>query len=157
MRMTRRPWRRLLAIGSWPLWSAPSGLLAYVLTIDAMALAAIGTAASLTTITGHDLAWFGLLLGCTALAIELTRKAGEQGGATRDVQGVWELPAAILLPPLYALLIPIARLTLLQLRVRRGPVYRRVFSGAAVSLSYGAASVTFHSLSTWRRSTADEC
>jgi diguanylate cyclase (GGDEF)-like protein len=147
MRMTRRPWRRLLAIGSWPLWSAPSGLLAYVLTIDAMALAAIGTAVSLTTITRHDLAWFGLLLGCTALAIELTRKAGEQGGATRDVQGVWELPAAILLPPLYGLLIPIARLTLLQLRVRRGPVYRRVFSGAAVSLSYGAASVTFHSLS----------
>jgi diguanylate cyclase (GGDEF)-like protein len=147
MRMTRRPGRRLIAIGSWPLWSLPSGLLAYVLTIDAMALGAVGTAASLTTITGHDLAWFGLLLGCTALAIELTRKAGEQGGAIRDVQGVWELPAAILLPPLYALLVPIARLTLVQLRVRRAPVYRRVFSGAAVSLSYGAASVTFHGLS----------
>jgi len=147
MRMTRRPGRRLIVIGSWPLWSLPSGLLAYVLTIDAMALAAVGTAASLTTITGHDLAWFGLLLGCTALAIELTRKAGEQGGAIRDVQGVWELPAAILLPPLYALLVPIARLTLVQLRVRRAPVYRRVFSGAAVSLSYGAASVTFHGLS----------
>jgi diguanylate cyclase (GGDEF)-like protein len=57
------------------------------------------------------------------------------------------LPAAILLPPLYALLVPIARLTLVQLRVRRAPVYRRVFSGAAVSLSYGAASVTFHGLS----------
>ena len=26
------------------------------------------------------------------------------------------------------------------------PVYRRVFTGAAISLSYGAASVTFHSL-----------
>ena len=147
MRMIRRPWRRLIVIGSWPLWSLPSGLLAYVLTIDAMALAAVGAATSLTTITGHDLAWFGLLVGCTAVAIELTRKAGEQGGAIRDVQGVWELPAAILLPPLYALLVPIARLTLVQLRVRRAPVYRRVFSGAAVSLSYGAASVTFHGLS----------
>ena len=147
MRMIRRPWRRLMVIGSWPLWSLPSGLLAYVLTIDAMALAAVGAATSLTTITGHDLAWFGLLVGCTAVAIELTRKAGEQGGAIRDVQGVWELPAAILLPPLYALLVPIARLTLVQLRVRRAPVYRRVFSGAAVSLSYGGASVTFHGLS----------
>ncbi len=148
MRMTRRPWRRLAAIRAWPLWSlSPRWLLAFVLTIIAMAVTAIGVAASLTTITGHDLAWFGLLLGCTALAIEWTRKAGEQGGAIRDVQGVWELPAAILLPPLYALLIPIARLTLVQFRVRRAPVYRRVFSGAAVSLSYGAASVTFHSLS----------
>ena len=65
---------------------------------------------------------------------------------TKDVAGVWELPAAILLPPLYALIVPIIRIALLQLRTRRAPVYRRVFSGAMLSLSYGAASVTFHSL-----------
>jgi diguanylate cyclase (GGDEF)-like protein len=147
MRMTRRPRRRLAAIGSWPLWSLPSWLLAYVLAIDTTAVVAIAIAASLTTITEHDLALFGLLLGCTALAVELTRKAGEQGGHIRDVQGVWELPVAILLPPLYALLIPMARFTLVQLRVRRAPVYRRVFSGASIGLCYGAASVTFHSLS----------
>ena len=28
---------------------------------------------------------------------------------TKDVQGVWELPVAILLPPLYALIVPIIR------------------------------------------------
>jgi diguanylate cyclase (GGDEF)-like protein len=147
MRLPPRPWWRMTAIGSWPLWSLPRWLLAYVLTIDALALAAIAIAASFTTITEHDLALFGLLLGCTALAVELTRKAGEQSGMTLDVQGVWELPAAILLPPLYALLIPIARVAQVQLRVRRATVYRRVFSGAAISLSYGAASVTFHGLS----------
>jgi diguanylate cyclase (GGDEF)-like protein len=147
MGMTRRPRRRLTAIGSWPLWSLPRGLLAYVLTIDVMALAAIGIAASFTTITRHDLALFGLLLGCTVLAVETTRKAGEQGSIILDVQGVWELPAAILLPPLYALLIPVARIALVQLRVRRATVYRRVFTGAAIGLSYGAASVTFHGLS----------
>jgi len=147
MRMTRRPWRRLAAIGSWPLWALPRWLLAYVLAIDTAAMAAIAIAASFTTITEHDLALFGLLLGCTALAVELTRKAGEQGGHVRDVQGVWELPVAILLPPLYALLIPMARFALIQCRVRRAPVYRRVFSGASIGLCYGAASVTFHSLS----------
>jgi diguanylate cyclase (GGDEF)-like protein len=146
MRMTRRPWRRP-AIGSWPLWSLPSWLLAYVLAIDATAMVAIAMAASFTTITPHDLALFGLLLVCTALAVELTRKKGEQGGHITDVQGVWELPVAVLLPPLYALLIPIARFALVQVRVRRAPVYRRVFSGASVGLSYGAASVTFHGLS----------
>ena len=147
MRMTRRPWRRRPAIGSWPVWSLPRWLLTYVLAIDTAAVAAIAIAASFTTITEHDLALFGLLLGCTALAVELTRKTGEQGGHIRDVQGVWELPVAILLPPLYAVLIPMARLALVQARVRRAPLYRRVFSGAAVGLSYGAASVTFHRLS----------
>jgi diguanylate cyclase (GGDEF)-like protein len=147
MRMTRRPWRRLTAIGSWPLWSLLPGLRVYVLMIDAAALAAVGFALSVTTVTAHDLALFGLLLGCTALAVEMTKKAGEQGGVILDVQGVWELPAAVLLPPLYALLIPMIRITQVQLRVRRAPVYRRVFTGAAIGLSYGAASLTFHGLS----------
>jgi diguanylate cyclase (GGDEF)-like protein len=64
-----------------------------------------------------------------------------------DVQGVWELPVAILLPPFYALVVPIARVSLTQWRVRRGPVYRRVFTAAMIGLSYGAASATFHGLS----------
>jgi diguanylate cyclase (GGDEF)-like protein len=147
MGMIRRRGRGMAAIGSWPLWSLPRWLLAYVLTIDAVAVAAVAVAASFTTITAHDLALFGLLLGCTAFAVELTRKAGEQGGHARDVQGVWELPVAILLPPLYALLIPMVRFALVQFRVRRAPVYRRVFSGASLGLSYGAASVMFHGLS----------
>jgi diguanylate cyclase (GGDEF)-like protein len=147
MGVTRRTWRRMTAIGSWPLWSLPRWVLAYVLMVIAAGLTAVGLAASFTTITGHDLALFGLLLGCTALAVELTRKSGEQIGLTLDVQGVWELPAAILLPPLYALLIPMARIAYVQLRVLRRTVYRRVFTGAAIGLSYGAASVTFHGLS----------
>ncbi len=147
MRMTRRPWRRLAAIGSWQIWSLPRWLRAYVLAVDTAALAAIAIAASLTTITEHDLALFGLLLFCTALAVELTRRGGEQGGHIRDVQAVWELPAAILLPPLYALLIPMVRFALIQFRVRRAPAHRRAFSGASIGLCYGAASVTFHSLS----------
>ena len=147
MRMSRRLPRRMTAIGDWPLWSLPRGLVTFVSTVIAVDLAAIGIAASFTAITKHDLALFGLLLGCTAASVELTRKAGEPGGVIKDVQGVWELPAAILLPPLYALIVPIVRIALVWLRIRRAPVYRRVFSGAAVSLSYGAASVTFHSLS----------
>jgi diguanylate cyclase (GGDEF)-like protein len=147
MRLTRHPLPRMTSIKVWPIWSLQRWLLVFILTVIGTAVAAIGVSASFVTLTGHDLILFGLLLGCTALAVELTRKAGEQGGAIVDVQGVWELPAAILLPPLYALLIPIVRFTLVQFRVRRAPVYRRIFSAAAVSLSYGAASVTFHGLS----------
>src|ERR1700726_4351573 len=147
MDVTRRLWRRLTAIKTWPLWSLPRWVLIYVLTVIALGLGAVGVGASFTTITAHDLALFGLLLGCTALAVELTRKAGEQVGLTLDVQGVWELPAAILLPPLYALLIPMVRIALVQFRVLHRTVYRRVFTGAAIGLSYGAASVIFHGLS----------
>src|SRR6266536_2410282 len=143
--------RRLLwqsiAVRRWALWSLqPRWLIAFVLAVVATDLTAIGVAASSTAISRYDLALFGLLLGCTAASVELTRKSGEQGGMIKDVAGVWELPAAILLPALYALIVPIIRIALLQFRIRRAPVYRRVFSGAAISLSYGAASVTFHSL-----------
>jgi diguanylate cyclase (GGDEF)-like protein len=147
MRMARRLPRQARAVGSWPVWSLPRWLTVYVLAVIAADLAAIGVAARTATFTGHDLALFALLLGCTAAAVELTRKAGEQGGIMTDVQGVWELPVAILLPPFYALIVPIARVALTQYRVRRAPVYRRVFTAAMVGLSYGAASVTFHGLS----------
>jgi diguanylate cyclase (GGDEF)-like protein len=148
IRAARRMLRQSVAVRSWPLWSLqPRWLVAFVLAVVAADLAAIGVAASVTTVTGSNLALFGLLVGCTAASVELTRKAGEQGGMIKDVAGVWELPAAILLPALYALIVPIIRIALLQLRTRRAPVYRRVFSGAMLSLSYGAASLTFHGLS----------
>ena len=146
MRMARRVPRPRTAVRDWPLWSLPGWLTVFVLAVVAIYLVAIGVAAALVTITVHDLLLFGLLLGCTALAVQMSRKAGEQGGMIKDVQGVWELPVAILLPPLYALIAPILRFTLVQWRVRRAPLYRRVFSAASVGLSYGAASVTFHGL-----------
>ena len=138
---------QLKSVRSWPIWSLPRRLRAFVVAVVAADLAAIGVAAQTAAFSRHNLALFGLLLACTAVAVELTRKVGEQGGSMTDVQGVWELPVAILLPPFFALVIPIARLSLTQWRVRRGPVYRRVFTGAAVGLSYGAASVLFHGLS----------
>jgi len=147
MRWIRRLLRRTTAVGRWPLWTLPRWLVVFILTVITVDLAVIGIAASVTTVRAHDLALFGLLLACTAASIELTRKAGEQGGVTKDVQGVWELPVAILLPPLYALLAPIVRIALVQLRVRHAPLYRRVFSCASIGLSYGAASMTFHGLS----------
>ena len=108
MPVARRWPRQSIAVRSWPLWSLPRWLVVFVLAIIAADLAAIGAAASFTAITKSNLALFGLLLGCTAASVELTRKSGEQGGVIKDVHGVWELPAAILLPPLYALLIPMA-------------------------------------------------
>ena len=71
---------RLRAIGNWPVWSLPGWLTAFVLAVVVADLAAIGVAARAVTFSGHDLGLFCLLLGCTAIAVELTRNAGEQGG-----------------------------------------------------------------------------
>jgi diguanylate cyclase (GGDEF)-like protein len=146
MGLSRRLTRRLAAVSDWALWQLPRWLIAFLLAVVVADLAAIAFAASVTTITADNLALFGLLLGCTAVAVELSRRTGEQGGMMNDVHGVWELPVAILLPPLYALIVPIARVALTQLRVRHAPPHRRVFTAAAVGLSYGAASLTFHGL-----------
>jgi len=56
----------------------------------------------------------------------------------------WWLPIALLLPPLYALLAPFAVGAVLYARARRIPVYRRVFSSAALGLAGAATSATFH-------------
>jgi diguanylate cyclase (GGDEF)-like protein len=146
MGLSRRLTRRLAAVSDWALWRLPRWLMAFLLTVVVADLAAIAVAAAFTTITADNLALFGLLLGCTAVAVELSRKTGEQGGMMKDVHGVWELPVAILLPPLYALIVPIARVALTQLRVRHAPPHRRVYTAAAVGLSYGAASLSFHGL-----------
>jgi diguanylate cyclase (GGDEF)-like protein len=146
MGLSRRLMRRFAAVSDWALWQLPRWLIVFLLAVVAADLAAIAVAACVTTITAGNLALFGLLLGCTAVAVELSKKNGEQGGVMKDVHGVWELPVAILLPPLYALIVPIARVALTQLRVRHAPPHRRVFTAAAVGLSYGAASLTFHGL-----------
>ena len=147
MELIRRLVRRVTAVRAWALWSLPRWLIVFVLTVVAVYVTAIGIAAPLTTFREHDLVVFGVLVACTAIAVELSRRAKERGGWDKDVQGVWEFPIAILLPPLFALLAPISRLALTQWRVRRAPPHRRVFSCASIGLSYAAASLTFHSLS----------
>jgi diguanylate cyclase (GGDEF)-like protein len=64
-------------------------------------------------------------------------------GVTRDFSSIWVLPAAILLPPFYAAIVPISFSVVLNVFVHRGILHRAVFSAAAQSLSYAAASVAF--------------
>ena len=46
----------------------------------------------------------------------------------RDFLTVWVLPVAILLPPVYAMLMPAPLLALTQWHMRWGMIYRRVFN-----------------------------
>src|ERR1700727_2634002 len=69
-----------------------------------------------------------------------------RGTMVQDFLPVWVLPVAILLPPFYAMITPIPLLLLTHWRVGEGVIYRRVFTGAAIGLTYGAASLVFRAL-----------
>jgi diguanylate cyclase (GGDEF)-like protein len=132
------------AISRWPLWTLPRAVQLLVSGLITVYVSAIIVALALTRIHAADLRVFGVLLGCTVVSVEMTRRVSEPSGITRDVYAIWELPVAMLLPPLYVMLVTGARLWLTQLRVRRTILHRRAYTAAAVGLSYATASVLFH-------------
>jgi diguanylate cyclase (GGDEF)-like protein len=133
-------------VRAWPIWKLPRSLAIFIAVVVLADIAAIGVSAASLSVHAHDLMVFGALLACSAATVELTRRVTEPEGVVKDVHAIWELPVVIVLPPLYALLIPVVRFALIQWRVRRGPVHRRVFSAAAIGLAYGATSLVFTAL-----------
>ena len=140
-------WRLIRVPCSFPLLSMPLPLIGYVLSVVACYLALFGWAAARTPRNASELALFAALMACGAICIEATRRLGQPTGVTRDLLSAWWLPVALLLPPVYALAAPAVLGLLFYVRVRRGPVYRRVFSSAALGLAGAAASIMFRSLS----------
>ena len=140
------------AVSGWPIWQLQPWLVAFIGLVTAVYVAAIVTAAVVEPWPQpwHNLWLFGALLLCTALTVEKTKRLGENAGLIKDVYTVWELPLAILLPPVYALVAPILRFTLTQMRIRRIPLHRRVFSAAVVGLANGSASLVFHTITSQR-------
>ena len=137
---------RIMAVRAWPVWELAPWLRAYIVVVLLVDLLAIGLASRIGLGSGRDLALLAVLLACDAATIEVYRRSGENAGVIKEVYAVWELPIAILLPPVYALTVPILRHALAQWRVRQFPVHRRAFSAAVIGLSYGAASLTFHAV-----------
>jgi diguanylate cyclase (GGDEF)-like protein len=118
-----------------------------VAALWALAVALGGTGGDWGAVRRDDLLIFVLLLGGAAVSVEATRRQGEPAGVfANDLLSAWWLPIAFLLPPGYALLAPLPVMALIQLRVRRSLLHRRVFSAAAIGLAHAVASVAFHSL-----------
>jgi diguanylate cyclase (GGDEF)-like protein len=132
-----------LSVRSWPFWKLPRSLAAFVAAVILADVAVLAVSLAATPVRFHDLGIFGLLLACNAATVELTRRTSEPEGHVKDVHAVWELPVVILLPLPYALLMPAIRVILTQWRIRHAVVYRRVFSAAAIGLSYACASLAF--------------
>src|ERR1700691_5945632 len=126
-------------VREWAVWSLPRPLLALWSVVTCGYLAWTIAAAIDFHPKLSDMALFAALLACGAFSVEMARRASEPTGVVKDVYAVWELPVVFLLPGLYALIVPAIRLTLTQLRVRKAPVYKRVYTVAAIGIAYGCA------------------
>jgi len=133
----------MLRVRGWAVWSLPRPLLALWSAVTCGYLAWIAIHAAEFHFRLADLGLFAALVACGAFTVEMTRRASEPTGVVKDVYAVWELPVVFLLPGLYALIVPAIRLTLTQWRVRRAPVYKRVYTTAAIGIAYGCARVVF--------------
>ncbi len=145
-RRSKRVRARGAVFHAWPLLALPRWLVGFIVMVTVGYVVAVAVALAGLRAWPRDLLLFGALLACTAATVERTRRSGENAGVIKDVYAVWELPLAILLPLAYVLVAPAFRLALVQWRIRRVPVHRRVFSASVVGLSYGGASLVFHAI-----------
>ncbi|MFG2090467.1 MULTISPECIES: GGDEF domain-containing protein [unclassified Spirillospora] len=122
----------------------PSLLVIYVPVLVAAHLGLTVAGLFETPFRVGDAATFAALLACGAVCIEASRRLGMPAGVARDLLSAWWLPVALLLPPVYSLLMPIPLQALLQFRVRRTLIYRRALVSAAFGIAGACASMVFH-------------
>lgn len=144
---------------SWPLWTAPAGVVRWLCVVVSVAAGLLTTGLlpgdllpvglPAFHITPGQVATVLVLTACGAVCVEAVRRVGEAAGSSNDLLSAWTLPVALLLPPVWSLLVPIVLTVLLQLRVSRAAVHRRVYSAAAIGLSNWLVSVAFHSAWRW--------
>jgi hypothetical protein len=133
--ITRGPLARA-NVRSWACWELPRPIQMYVVAVPLVAFAVMAFAGTQTTWHVDDLLKFLLLLTCGLLSVATTpRSAYVQGGITRDFITVWVLPVAVLLPPIYAMVMPAPLYALTLFRVHRGVIHRKVFTAAAIALA----------------------
>jgi diguanylate cyclase (GGDEF)-like protein len=139
--------KRCTSVRGWLWWQLPVAVRIYVAGVPVAAVAVLGVTVAGTHWRLHDLVTFVVLACCGMISVASTpRIMYSYPGLTRDFSTVWVLPTAILLPPVYAAIMPIPIVVVLQLFVHRGIFHRAVFTAASISLPYVAASVIFHSL-----------
>jgi diguanylate cyclase (GGDEF)-like protein len=139
--------RAARGLRDWPVWAIRPLLQVYVVCVTASAFVLTLLAATRTDWRARDITVYAALLACGLVAIETTRVVSEaQGTVIRDLQTVWYLAIAVTLPPAYALIAPFPLTAYRLWRMRRGFVYRRVFSNATISLAYGCAAWLFHAV-----------
>jgi diguanylate cyclase (GGDEF)-like protein len=77
-------------------------------------------------------------------AVAASARASRAAGGRAWLLSLWCLPAAVLLPPAWALIVAALLAALDRWRAGRGPAWGLAATGAAAGLGYGGASLAFH-------------
>src|SRR5690349_18152704 len=92
------------SVPRWQMWSLREPLRSYVASVTVLAAGVSVTAVSRAHWQPSRALVYLALLACGVVAIESTRTIKEVHGAiVRDLQPVWYLAVAVILPPAYAL------------------------------------------------------
>jgi diguanylate cyclase (GGDEF)-like protein len=145
------PW----TVGRWRLWSLPGRAVAYLLVVEALAVAVTAVLTLRYPVTGQNLRYFAVVVGLGLLAAEATRGVERMRrwfSSTPHVNmsSVWTLSAALLTSPALAAATAIILYTHLWARswypVRGVHPHRVVFNVAVVVLSCQAAGAIARAL-----------
>ncbi|MGQ0718529.1 MAG: diguanylate cyclase [Pseudonocardiales bacterium] len=141
------PWRGLAALHPrrWRLWGERRVVLAYVLTVDIVAVALILGALAAIPVHSADLFRFGLLVAGAVVhheavrQIELLRERAVGSGLLPNLRSLWIFAAVLSVP--VPLVFALTVVVYLHAWYRTGPgrLYRTLFSGATMVLAPAAA------------------
>jgi diguanylate cyclase (GGDEF)-like protein len=130
-----------LAIRRWAIWSARKPARVVILSVDAIAFVA-AVVAVVTSPMRPSLSLAPLVI-CMIVAVEGARRVERvrrsTGSLHKDLQAVWSLTAAIVLPPGLAVLAAVVAFAWWRVRAGRCRVYAWVFSSAMVTIAVLAA------------------
>jgi len=118
----------------------------YVLTVDALAVACLGVLVTHTSWRRTDVTAAAVFVGWGLISVEVFRRLDAPHRRSdrpyHDLLSAFLIPAVLVLPPLYAALIPLVMHSVVQTRVTRLPLVKRVFNMAVGVLICGAAALT---------------
>ncbi|MFL6120477.1 diguanylate cyclase [Actinophytocola sp.] len=138
----------------WHLWRRSRPVIAFILIVEALAVAAMASTATAMPVTRFHWLWFGLLATASAVCLESAigleriRDADDDGEPHAHLLSVWAFAGVLLLPP--SLLCGLILLGYLHhwARVYRYevPTHRKVFTAATVVLGGLAAYWVLYSV-----------
>lgn len=131
-------------VAAWPLWKLSKALIVWIAVVVLAAVSAVAAGVATTTSRSDQVLIWLAFLGLGLVSVESSHRLRHPAGVSKDLLTVWALPVVFLLPPVYAVLLPVPLMLFRQIRATRLIVYRRVFSTAAIGLSDGLVSWTFH-------------
>ncbi|MGH3811198.1 MAG: diguanylate cyclase [Pseudonocardiaceae bacterium] len=129
----------------WKLWGERRVVLAYVLTVDIVAVALIVGVIAAIPVSSADLLRFGLLIAGAVVhqeavrQIELLRERAVGSGLLPNLRSLWIFAAVLSVPLPLVFAVTVVVYLHAWWRIRPGRLYRALFSGSTMVLAPAAA------------------